>query len=463
LVGVMRFDFTPRVHEREIELERGVPAMLLVIGNFVAVALSWPRMPMRAAKRCIREYVKEAVEQAHILSENNAGQLVDVAIAFNFAGLPILQIEELAKCSHCTVTAHNGNCVFVPAGRTMSEHFSVSECSECKTSVFVVNTQVSSEDARSVVQPARTDTSGAAQPQAEITLQEDTPLYDNLLDCLQGTDTAKEIVDFIANICFYGDHCYVDERGNKLDTPRSVGSRMEIMMKDVLLQRYNHVRRLYHASDPRVLQLTRVRALTTLEFTADDMSTIMMSWEKDACTWMNLDTFAKRSGNKNWKRIRHSHFSVYQQHISGCKFLLRSLIMLPILAPESSVEQPAGNAGSSYRILAQPEKLLEVMRSHRAAMDSDGHAAAVQRSQPSNQIRLGVRLHKVQRQLKVAFMLSREVEDGTLDFKDLSPDKQAMIEDYDARRGLWKQREILLAEQAANAKPYRGAAVVLEL
>jgi hypothetical protein len=143
--------------------------------------------------------------------------------------------------------------------------------------------------------------------------------------------------------------------------------------------------------------------------------------------------------------------------------LLRSLIMLPILAPESSVEQPAGNADSSYRILAQPEKLLEVMRSHRAAMDSDGHAAAVQRSQPSNQIRLGVRLHKVQRQLKVAFMLSREVEDGTLDFKDLSPDKQEMIEDYDARRGLWKQREMLLAEQAANAKPYRGAAVVLEL
>ena len=121
LVGVIRFDFTPHVQEREIELERGVPAMLLVLENFVAVAASWPRMPMRAARRVICEYVKEAiVEQADRVSEDNAGQPVDIAIACNFDGLHSLQIEELAKCVRCRAITDACNVVFVPAGKRIS-------------------------------------------------------------------------------------------------------------------------------------------------------------------------------------------------------------------------------------------------------------------------------------------------------------------------------------------------------
>ena len=38
-----------------------------------------------------------------------------------------------------------------------------------------------------------------------------------------------------------------------------------------------------------------------------------------------------------------------------------------------------------------------------------------------------------------------------------------MSEDHGARRELWKQRETLLGEQAATAKQYRGAGIVLEI
>ena len=52
--------------------------------------------------------------------------------------------------------------------------------------------------------------SSAAQPEPELTLRDSTPLYNNFLDVMKDTGASKEILDFIANACLYGNYCYID-------------------------------------------------------------------------------------------------------------------------------------------------------------------------------------------------------------------------------------------------------------
>ena len=137
--------------------------------------------------------------------------------------------------------------------------------------------------------------------------------------------------------------------------------------------------------------------------------------------------------------------------LSGCKFMLRSLIALPILAPEGSAGQPA---------VLQLDLLLELTRRWETEKESKEHQDAIKRSEPKDSERASVRLYRVRKRLKEAFTLLCGVEDGELDFDDLRPDKKQMIEDYRARRGDYLLRDELMAEQAANAAPYRGAGAV---
>ena len=68
-----------------------------------------------------------------------------------------------------------------------------------------------------------------AAPQREFTFRENTPLFDNFLDCMNRSDAGVEILDFLTDSCFYGDICWIDERGMSLPKPRSVSFKMEVM------------------------------------------------------------------------------------------------------------------------------------------------------------------------------------------------------------------------------------------
>jgi hypothetical protein len=181
---------------------------------------------------------------------------------------------------------------------------------------------------------------------------------------------------------------------------------------------------------------------------------------------MKPQTLRTYRSSRNHHSISKSAFSAYLQHLSGCIFLLRRLIALPILSPESmtsasSAAQPA--SAHPRRLVEQPEILLQLTREWGTHKESEEHLAAVERSRQSDQTRLSIRLYRAQRQAKQAAKLSRSVEDGTVDFLDLSAEQQAMVEDYDCRRGPVKVLETLLAEQASTAERYRGAGVVLQL
>ena len=153
----------------------------------------------------------------------------------------------------------------------------------------------------------------------------------------------------------------------------------------------------------------------------------MNEWRLDMEKWMKPDTRKIYWKSKDWRGIGKSSFSTYLQNLSGCKFLLRSLIALPITSypEESEFAQP----GSSEKL----ELLRQLARDWREYRRTDEHQAAVKRSQPSDQARLSQRLHQAQTQNKEGAKLSRQVAEGTVDYYDLDKAKQSPVEEYDTR------------------------------
>ena len=180
----------------------------------------------------------------------------------------------------------------------------------------------------------------------------------------------------------------------------------------------------------------------------------MNAWRDDVDTWMNSDTYSQYCRARNWRELRKSSFSAYLQHLSGCKFLLRRLIALPIVSPASSAAQPANDPSRREQLL---HNFLQLSREWATHKQSEEHQAAIQRSRESDQDRLSIRFWQVQRAYKEAAKLSRMVKDGTRDFFRLSAWEQKIVEDYDCRRGLTKDLDALLTEHAARPAPYRCA------
>ena len=182
----------------------------------------------------------------------------------------------------------------------------------------------------------------------------------------------------------------------------------------------------------------------------------MNEWRLDVEKWMNPATVEVVWGSKDWRRISKSAFSTYLQHLSGCKFLLRSLIALPIISDpaQSSFAQP----GSSGKL----ELLRQLAREWTEYRRTPDHQAAVKRSQPSDKARLSQRVHPAQTRYKEGAKLSRQVAEGTVDYKYLDKEKQSLVEEYDTRISA-KALDAVLAEHAARPPKYRGAGIVLEI
>ena len=154
-----------------------------------------------------------------------------------------------------------------------------------------------------------------------------------------------------------------------------------------------------------------------------------------------------------WHQIGKSAFSVFLQHLCGCKFLLRRLIALPLLAEGSGAAQSGA--------VEEPEILRELTQEWTDYKNSEEHQKAMQKSQPRyKQERLSKRLCEAETWYKQGAKLSRMVLDKSVEFLDLTRDERQMVEDYDCRRSA----RILdgLLKEKMEAQPYRGAGVVLQ-
>ena len=247
--------------------------------------------------------------------------------------------------------------------------------------------------------------------------------------------------------------CIMTSGGQKYPQLVPIASKMEVMLGTVLEQRKLHIDRLTAAGDPRVPPWRQRDGLARLKFTSEDMKEIMNSWRLDVESWMHPSKLAVYHDSPKWHQIGKSAFSVFLQHLSGCKFLLRRLIALPLLA------EGAGAAQSGA--VEEPEILRELTQEWTVYKNSEEHQKAMQKSQPRyKQERLSKRLCEAETWYKQGAKLSRMVLDKSVEFLDLTRDERQMVEDYDCRRSA----RILdgLLKEKMEAQPYRGAGVVLQ-
>ena len=119
------------------------------------------------------------------------------------------------------------------------------------------------------------------------------------------------------------------------------------MMETVLEQRRWYVKQLSQSGDHRAPAEDPESVLNSLTFTNEDMNVLMNAWRHYASSWMNptqLEVYWRSRGQQQ-HQLGKSGFRAYLQHLSGCKFLVRRLIALPILffqprQPASSAAQP---------------------------------------------------------------------------------------------------------------------------
>ena len=173
VAGVIHFDFISNVRRQVIDPRNTFPAMILEFGSLVVAAVSWPALHSRTAQRVLSAYMQE-------IATDSAGQPVTLVFGGNWIG-HMLQVDHLAVKCGCKAVINGSTVLFVPAESLDSRDIRIDTVQCGEPSISVAKT-------RSVAQPARTHKSSAAQPATEYTLRENTPLYDNFLDAMQGNE-----------------------------------------------------------------------------------------------------------------------------------------------------------------------------------------------------------------------------------------------------------------------------------
>jgi hypothetical protein len=121
VVGVICISFTPLLRKRQIDPERGFPAMLLSVGSVVMVAASWPQMPQRACHRVFAAYMQEAMNEAGRASSSSAAQPGGIMIAGNFNYLHMCHIDGIAAEADCKAIQNGSNVVFLAGCLTIKD------------------------------------------------------------------------------------------------------------------------------------------------------------------------------------------------------------------------------------------------------------------------------------------------------------------------------------------------------
>ena len=87
------------------------------------------------------------------------------------------------------------------------------------------------------------------------------------------TLAGETILKHITELCFHGDLCYYDLKGNRWEKPWSSAFKMEVLMENMVEQRKLHIDRLVANGNERVTGENdeRYAALNNVQVTTDDM------------------------------------------------------------------------------------------------------------------------------------------------------------------------------------------------
>ena len=186
----------------------------------------------------------------------------------------------------------------------------------------------------------------------------------------------------------------------------------------------------------------------------------MNAWRLNVSTWMNKHKQAEYRVATKWRQMGKSAFSTYLHHLSGCKFLVRRLIALPIISPASSAAQPTEDPSRRRQLV---QSFLELSREWAEEKRSPEHQGAIVQSCRRMGDRLSKRLWRAQQVYKEAAKLSHLVEHGIREFWDLHAWEKKMVRDYRSQRGIVADLKSLLAAHAERPVQYPGAGVVLRI
>ena len=181
---------------------------------------------------------------------------------------------------------------------------------------------------------------------------------------------------------------------------------------------------------------------------------MLNAWRYDVDSWMspkNLKIYKDLLRKKPHaaQQMGKSFFNNYLQNISGCKFLLRKLIQLPIIA---QCNAPASDSAE------QPASITTWINEFRVHMESAEYRKAVEQSRQKaeDHQRLSKRICEAQWRVGCGKELSQRALNG--DWEKLQKWEQDMVEDYDGGR-LEKQLKELLHQKTPR---YRGFGVSVQ-
>jgi hypothetical protein len=310
---------------------------------------------------------------------------------------------------------------------------------------------------RSAEQPASSHRNGALPyPRIAVTLRPSTPLYDNFILNLEKSaqehPSGEEFKKYITETCLFGSLLTLDVYGEDIDTPVPLSVKMEELFRAAENQRELQVQRLRrkHPGDnfPHHWRMDD-----------DDMKEIYNTWRKDVQSWMRGSTLAMHEEMERrglWQdahQLGKSSFSTYLFQLSGCKFLVHILIQLPIIS--SSLPN---SPHDSYHIPEIADILNELIDAYEDHLSTPQYAKArlLSKQHQAGQLRLSQKVWWAQYNYSQGRKLSCLIRDADINFYDLAPWKQKLVEEFDSRRSA-KALDRALHQKAFMQQPYRGA------
>ena len=450
--------------------EREAPAICLIFDmpagriSTINASWSWPILPKTTRMRLLKLYSQKSTETGSVI-HIIGGELGGAMVLENLLHSLDVGYEGIAEEPLCALANSSDDWIKFHCFRT---HYSIADAVIVQVwheKVSAVDSDAHPAEAKPPSRKRKADQApnsdehpvrASLRPRKENVTAEmvvsdahpaamvpPTPLWDNLLaklDQASSRSERKELMNFITEKCFYGKLCHKNAYGEYLETPMALSSKMEILLgvaserRTIFLRSQNKI---WPAED------------MTYTIPETDMKDLLNDWRYDVNSWMspkNLKIYydLRRKKPHKAQQMGNTFFSSYLHNISGCKYLLRKLIQLPIIAqcnatPSDSAEQPVS-------IMAW----LEEFRVHQ---ESDQYKAAVVESQrkAKEHKRVSKKICEAQRLVGLGKALSERAQNG--DWKKLSQKQQKLVEDYDGRK-LERNLKALLQEQTPRYKGF---------
>ena len=274
----------------------------------------------------------------------------------------------------------------------------------------------------------------------------------NMETSVQEHPSGEEFMKYITETCFFGSLLTLDVYGEDIDTPVPLSVKMEELLRAARRQRELHIQRLRRQHPGENFPHHR-------KMDNDDMKEICNTWRRDVQSWMRKSTLAKHEEMERRGHMQDAHqlgkssFSTYLFQLSGCKFLVHKLIELPIISSNSP-----NSPHDSYHVPEIADVLNEFIDAYEDHLTTPQYAKAflLSKQHQAGQLSLNQKVWWAQYNYSQGRKLSCLIRDTNINFNDLAPWKQKLVEEFDTRRSA-KALDRALEQKAFRQQPYRGA------